>query len=103
MSYTMHEIQGGVTEGECYERFGSRCGLPAYRRFGALLSQNLRKGGRGMNELLKREAADALEDRKKQARKLGEEAGTKMLGPMFLMLAVVLIMIVVPAFFTIQI
>lgn len=56
-----------------------------------------------MNELLKREAADALEDRKKQARKLGEEAGTKMLGPMFLMLAVVLIMIVVPAFFTIQI
>ncbi|CUO82967.1 secretion protein F [Eubacterium sp. am_0171] len=103
MSYTMHEIQGGVTEGECYERFGSRCGLPAYRRFGALLSQNLRKGGRGMNELLKREAADALEDRKKQARRLGEEAGTKMLGPMFLMLAVVLIIIVVPAFFTIQI
>ena len=103
MSYTMHEIQGGVTEGEWYERFGSRCGLPAYRRFGALLSQNLRKGGRGMNELLKREAADALEDRKKQARRLGEEAGTKMLGPMFLMLAVVLIIIVVPAFFTIQI
>lgn len=103
MSYTMHEIQGGVSEGECYERFGGRCGLPAYRRFGALLSQNLRKGGRGLNELLKKEAADAFEDRKKQARKLGEEAGTKMLGPMFLMLAVVLIIIVVPAFFSIQI
>ena len=103
MSYTMHEIQGGVSEGECYERFGSRCGLPAYRRFGALLSQNLRKGGRGLNELLRKEAADAFEDRKKQARKLGEEAGTKLLGPMFLMLAVVLIIIVVPAFFSIQI
>lgn len=103
MCYTMHELQGGVSEAECYERFGSRCKLAPYRKFAVLLSQNLRKGTRGLNELLKREAAEAFEDRKKQARKLGEEAGTKLLGPMFLMLAVVLVIIVVPAFLTIQI
>lgn len=103
MSYTMHEMQGGVSEGECYERFGNRCGLPAYRKLGLLLSQNLRKGTRGLADLLKRESAEAFEDRKKLARRLGEEAGTKLLGPMFLMLAVVLIVIIVPAFFSIQV
>lgn len=103
MVYAMHEIQGGISEGECYERFGGRCGLPAYRKLGAMLSQNLRKGTKGLTELLKKEAAEAFEDRKNQARKLGEEAGTKLLGPMFMMLAVVLLIIVVPAFLTVQI
>ena len=71
-------------------------------RFGALLSQNLRKGTKGLNDLLRLEAIQSFEERKARARRLGEEAGTKMLGPMFLMLAVVLIIVVVPAFFTVQ-
>lgn len=103
MVYTMHEIQGGISEGECYERFGGRCGLPSYRKFGAMLSQNLRKGTKGLTDILKKETIEAFEERKNHARKLGEEAGTKLLGPMFMMLAVVLVIIVVPAFFTIQI
>lgn len=103
MIYTMHEIQGGGSEGECYERFGERCALPAYKKFGAMLSQNLKKGTKGLALLLKQEADNAFEERKSLARCLGEEAGTKMLIPMFLMLAVVLVMIVVPAFFSIQI
>ena len=44
-----------------------------------------------------------FEERKDFAKKLGEEAGTKMLAPMFLMLGVVLVIIVVPAFFSVQI
>ncbi len=103
MAYTMHEIQQGVSESQCYEKFGMRCGLASYRKFGSMLSQNLRKGTKGMADLLKKEAADAFEDRKNRARKLGEEAGTKLLGPMFMMLAVVIVIIVIPAFFTIQI
>lgn len=103
MVFAMREMQGGISEGECYEKFGSRCGLSSYRKFGAMLSQNLRKGTKGLTGLLKKEAVDAFEDRKNQARKLGEEAGTKLLGPMFMMLAVVLVIIVVPAFFSIQI
>lgn len=102
MVYTMHEIQGGISEGECYERFGKRCALPSYRKFGAMLAQNLRKGTKGLTDLLKKETKEAFEERKNYARKLGEEAGTKLLGPMFMMLAVVLAIIVVPAFFTIQ-
>ena len=103
MLYTMHEIQGGGSEGECYEKFGERCALPVYKKFGAMLSQNLKKGTKGLAPLLRQEADNAFEERKSLAKRLGEEAGTKLLIPMFLMLAVVLVMIVVPAFFSIQI
>ena len=103
MIYTMHEIQGGSPEGECYEKFGERCGLQTYKKFAAILSQNLKKGTKGLTSLLNQEAKQAFEERKSLAKQLGEEAGTKMLIPMFLMLAVVLVIIVVPAFFSIQI
>ena len=103
MVYTMHEIQGGAPEGESYEKYGIRCGISRYRKFGTMLSQNLRKGSRGITELLAREAEEAFEDRKNLAKKLGEEAGTKMMIPMFIMLAVVFIIVTVPAFFSIQI
>lgn len=103
MVLTMQEMKSGAGERECYEKFGERCGLPVYRKFGAMLSQNLKKGTKGMTVLLNQEAMDAFEERKNMAKKLGEEAGTKMMLPMFLMLAVVLVMIIVPAFITVQV
>lgn len=40
----------------------------------------------------------ALEERKNMALRLGEEAGTKLLIPMFLMLGIVIVVLIVPAF-----
>ena len=96
-------MESGVTEAESYENFGRRCNVQAYVRFGALLSQNLRKGMKGLTQMLKLESIQAFEERKARAKKLGEEAGTKLLFPMFLMLAVVLIIVIVPAFMSLQI
>lgn len=103
MKRTCHEMDSGVTEAESYENFGRRCDIQVYMRLGALLSQNLRKGTKGLTELLKLESMQAFEERKAQAKRLGEEAGTKLLLPMFLMLAVVLVIVIVPAFLTLQI
>ena len=103
MIYTMHQIQGGTAEGEAYEKYGVRCGIPVYRKFGTMISQNLRKGSKGLSDLLKREAQEAFEERKNQAKKQGEEAGTKLMIPMFMMLAIVFVIVIVPAFFSIQI
>ena len=49
------------------------------------------------------ESVQAFEDRKARAKRMGEEAGTRLLIPMFLMLAEVLIIVVVPAFLSMQI
>ena len=67
------------------------------------MSQNLRKGTKGLTELLKLESIQAFEERKAQAKRLGEEAGTKLLLPMFLMLAVVLVIVIVPALLRVKI
>ena len=88
---------------ECYERFARRCDLIPYMKMGALLSQNLKKGAKGTSEMLRMEAVQALEDRKSRARQLGEEAGTKLLIPMLLMLIIVITIVVVPAFLSIQV
>lgn len=103
MRVTCHEMESGIIESESYERFGRRCGLQEYVRFGTLLSQNLRRGAKGLNQILKAEAVQAFEERKARAKRLGEEAGTKLLGPMFLMLAVVLFIVIVPAFMSVKI
>ena len=98
MCYTFHEMQSGISERDSYERMGRRMGLPVYMKFGALLAQNLKKGTKGLTELLSAMSSNAFEDRKNLARQQGEEAGTKLLIPMFLMLMVVLIVVIVPAF-----
>lgn len=100
MKSTLYEMQSGISEAEAYERFGKRCELTTYVKFGMLLSQNLRKGSQGLSQILRMEALQSFENRKSRARQLGEEAGAKLLMPMMGMLAVVLIMIMVPAFLT---
>lgn len=103
MKKVCHETESGVTEAESYEKFGRRCDIQVYIRFGALLSQNLRKGTKGLTQILKQESLQAFEERKARAKRLGEEAGTKLLLPMFLMLAIVMVIVIVPAFLSVQI
>ena len=48
------------------------------------------------------EAEEAFEERKSMARKLGEEAGTKMLFPMMMMFGIIIVIIMIPAFLSLQ-
>lgn len=97
MVITCREIESGIGEAKAYIRFGERCGLRRYRKFSSLIVQNLKKGSMGLNNLLSAEAEDAFEERKSLAKKLGEEAGTKLLLPMMLMLGLVIMVIMIPA------
>lgn len=91
------EMENGVGEAAAYEQFGRRCQDQRYVQLGSLLSRNLKKGTKGLVEQLEKEAASGMEERRNLARKLGEEAGTRLLFPMMLMLALVLVILVVPA------
>jgi len=98
MLYTCRELHTGVSEGASYEHFGRRTGLQEYIRLSTLLTQNLKRGNSTLLERLREEADKAAEEQLQQSRKLGEEAGTKLLIPMVLMLAVVMVVIMIPAF-----
>ncbi len=102
MIVACREIESGMGEANAYIRFGERCGLRRYRKFSSLIVQNLKKGSVGLNGLLTAEVEDAFEERKSLAKKLGEEAGTKLLLPMMLMLGIVMVVIMVPAIISFQ-
>ena len=98
MVHTASQLKSGMSESRAYNEFGRRCSLQPYIKLAALLEQNQKNGGRQLRNALDIEMASAFEQRKNAARKLGEEAGTKLLLPLLLMLFVVMTMIVVPAF-----
>lgn len=100
MLLTIYEMESGVVQARAYERFGRRCRIPSYNKLSTMLSQNIRKGAANLPVLLKEEAADAFEERKHTARKLGEKAGTKLLVPMMMLLGITVVIIMVPAFKT---
>ncbi len=102
MAMTLKKIKSGASEREAYYEFGKRCGLHPYLRLGNILEQNLSKGTKGIKLLLKQEVEDAFEQRKKIALKRGEEASTKLIFPMVIMLIIVIAIIAVPALMSMQ-
>jgi Flp pilus assembly protein TadB len=96
--YALNEIKSGVPEGESYYRLGHRLNLPVYLKLMSLLSQNVKKGTRDILDMLMAEEDQALQLRKELAKKKGEEASTKLLFPMILLLATVMLIIVMPVF-----
>ncbi len=92
-----YEMESGVMEERAYENFGRRCDHPKYRTLATLLIQNLKRGNRQLLDILEKESAEAFEERKRYARVQGEEAATKLLIPMTLMLVIVLVILIVPA------
>lgn len=97
MAKTDREIRDGESERIAYQRFADRIDISAYYRFVRLIISNLQKGNRGLCELLEQESEKAFAERRLLARRLGEEAGTKLLFPMMLMLAIVMAIVIVPA------
>lgn len=95
-----HELQSGISEAEAYAHLGKRCRLQSYMKLSTLLSQNLRKGSNDLLIMMRQEAAHSFEQRKNTAKKLGEEAGTKLLLPMMMMLCIVMVLIMIPAYFS---
>lgn len=91
-------IQSGIPQQDVYREFGKRFGMHCYSKLGTLLEQSVVKGNSKLALTLKLEVKDALEEKKNNALKQGEKASTKLLIPMFMMLAVVMVVIMVPAF-----
>ncbi|MDL2301305.1 hypothetical protein LJC58_03015 [Lachnospiraceae bacterium OttesenSCG-928-D06] len=96
--YTCHELSAGVSEAVAYERLGKRIGLMEYIKVCALLVQNLKKGNSTLLTRLREEALLAMQAHVQFQKKKGEEAGTKLLIPMVMMLAVIMLLIMIPAF-----
>lgn len=91
------QFRRNMPESEIYLSFGRRVNLKPYTKLVSLIEQNRMNGARNLRAMLELEMEDAFEQRKTTARRLGEEAGTKLLFPLFIMLGIVMIIVIVPA------
>lgn len=91
------EMERGLGEKEAYEQLGECWGLLSYRTLSSILVQCLQKGSNGVEQVLAKEAEQAQRLRRQQAQILGEQASTRLLFPMILMLLVVFVILLVPA------
>ena len=98
MAAAYYLMQRGVPEIQAYSEFGNRCRVLPYRKLAGILEQNVKNGSKSLTPVLEAEMEAAFEQRKSLARRLGEEASTKLLLPLFMMLLIVMVMITVPAF-----
>lgn len=97
MALTLSQMQYGIPEGEALNQFGKRCQHQCYIKLSSLLEQNRKTGTKNLNQLLEQEMTAAWEEQKHTAKRMGEEARTKLMAPLFLMLIVVMVIIMVPA------
>lgn len=98
MLLTRFDLENGKSEVAAYTSFGRRVSLIQYMKFSTLLVQNLKKGSDDLLRRMNLEAEDAARSRQELAKKMGEEAGTRLLLPMMIMLVVVFALIMVAAF-----
>ena len=103
MTATAREMNYGISEIKAYENFGKRCGGQNYARLAELLIQQVRRGARGMNLLLMQEVNESEIIWRENSRKKAEEAGTKLILPMVLLMTVVFAVLMIPAFLSMSI
>ena len=93
----VNELNSGVSESAGYEKMSKRLRLPCYTRLMNLLVQNHKKGSLKLLDMLKAERLNALKEQRDYAKKRGEEASTKLLFPMIILLVISMVIIMVPA------
>ena len=93
-----NRMEEGCAELESYDLFAARCDDIRFRSFINFVKQAVITGGRGLNVILYEEMEKARREKLAQVKVSASEAGTKLLLPMFMMLAVVLVIVMVPAF-----
>lgn len=91
------EIKAGKPEAQAYDDFAIRCRIPEISKFISIAQQNLRKGNSDMARVLRLQAMECWEVRKNAAKRLGEEASTRMLLPLMIMLIAILAIVATPA------
>jgi len=97
LSSAVQDIRAGIPEHKAYEEFAKRCRIPLITRFVSVILQNIRKGNAELVPILRVYANECWELRKSTAKKFGEEASTKLLLPMMLMFAAILLIVGMPA------
>ena len=102
MDIAIKKMNSGISEHVAIAEYGDRCAVHCYIKLANIIEQNLRRGTKDMVFALKSEVNSVVNTRKNSVLKEGSEISTKLLGPMIIMLIISIVIIMVPAFLSID-
>jgi tight adherence protein C len=97
MRQTVAEIHNGLNPALALEGFIKRCGTKETSRLGASILQNLTRGNDELSRYLTDLSLEVWDERKHNARKLGEQAKSKLILPMMLIFIGIILLVLAPA------
>ena len=97
LEISIRKMDNGVSEDIALSDLSNRIGLRQYTKLFNILEQNRKNGSNDVRIALVGELSDAFKERKLSAKILGEEAQTKLIFPLIMMLGIILVIIMVPA------
>jgi hypothetical protein len=95
--YINRRMREGESEREALSHMEKRMLLMPYRRFIRILLNNKSKGGDNLYRELEQEASTAYAQKVYAIKQKGEEASTRMLVPLMLMMIIVIAIVILPA------
>lgn len=98
MKRSVVEMRNGTSSADAFQQFGQRCMLLEIRKFTSTLIQGILRGNRELSQMLTQQSAEVWELKKQMVKRKGELADGKLLLPMCLTFAGILIMVVIPIF-----
>ena len=90
------DIDNGISEVDALFNFGSRCVTPEIKKFTAFVVQGLEKGSRDLAMALQNQTNELWELKKQNILKQGELASNKLMIPLMVMFAGILVMVMGP-------
>lgn len=98
MQKTVDQMNNGYSEVDAIFNFGTRCIIPEIKKFASTIVQGLVKGNSELTIMLMEQSKEVWAAKKQNVRRQGEKAASKLLIPICIMFAGILIMILVPIF-----
>ena len=97
MTKTYNDMRSNKSISKCLNDLSRRCKVKEISKFTSIILQNINKGSSDMVFMLQQLSEECWVERKLAAKQRGEEASSKLLFPMMLMLLAVFAVVLVPA------
>ncbi len=98
MQKAVDEMHNGVSEVDALFNFGTRCIIPEIKKFTSTIVQGIIKGNSELTIMLQEQSKEVWALKKQNVRRQGEKAASKLMIPIMIMFAGILIMIIIPIF-----
>lgn len=96
MKVLVDDMENGIPDYVALDQFAVRCGVESVRKFSSLVSQNIKKGSAELADSLLSLSSEIWRNRVNSVRIEGEKASTRLLLPILIIFAGILMMVVVP-------